>query len=141
MGSSASAVGRLGGEGPWVGFAPRPDGGHWLAIGFAGGELTLEADTDLLLCLAVAYFAEGLEEPPDDLAATHADVAGLVRRLAATERNPGRRAALESAVDGIDDGLGPDVVIARLTSAIAGPEAGDPVAHVRDRVANVAARS
>jgi hypothetical protein len=84
----------------------------------------------VLLALAIAYFEEALEPAPDDLAATHADIAALVRHVAEVEGEPPRRRLLQEAVDAIDDGLAADVVIARLGAALDPAWSDDPTARL-----------
>lgn len=131
MTGAAAAVGRLEPDGPWVGFAPTLDDGYALAVGGAAGILRLAADADDLLSLTIAYFEDALEPPPDELAATHADIGSLVRHLAAAASDAERRARLADAVDAVDDGLAADVVVARLSACLEGGE--DPVARLRRR--------
>jgi hypothetical protein len=133
MDAPACAVGRLRPGGRWVGFAPTLDDGYALVVGGAGGTMRADADADVLLALAIAYFEEALDAPPDDLAATHGDVAGLMRHLAAAEIDVLRRRRLDEAVDAIDDGLAADVVIGRLASALAAPWSEDPTARLIER--------
>lgn len=137
METGARAVGRIGDRGSWIGFAPSGDG-YRLVRGTEGGAVRrLPGEVDDLVTLAIAYFAEALDDPPDQLAATHGDMAALVRRLAETEPDATRRAELGLAVDAIDDGYAADAVIARLT-AVLPPSAGDdPVARLVERARNV----
>jgi hypothetical protein len=137
MDAPACAVGRIGVEGRWVGFARTPRDGYALIVGGTGESRREDADSDLLLSLAIAYFEEALDAPPDDLAATHADVAGLVRHLAVAESDPARRRRLEEGVDAIDDGLAADVVIARLASALSAGWSEDPTARLIERARSV----
>ena len=82
----ACAVGRFGPDGPWVGFAPTLDDSYALVVGeLPGGPRQLAADADDLLSLALAYFEESLDPPPDELAATHGDIGALVRHVAEQE--------------------------------------------------------
>lgn len=131
---AACAVGRLGDDGPWVGFAPILEDGYAMAAGV--GESTLvvgdRADPDDLLSLAIAYFADELEEPPESLAATHGDLGALVRSVAVSVASGERRAALSEAVDAIDDGLAADVVVGRLSRCLEGDE--EPVERLGRRV-------
>lgn len=128
------AVGRIEPDGPWVGFAPTRDDGYELVVGSAEGDTRrAPATTADLLALAIAYFEDTLSEPPDELAATHGDIGALVRHVAESERDPARRNVLAEAVDGIDDGLAADVVIARLTAALAGDPEPDPGLRLRAR--------
>jgi hypothetical protein len=129
-----SAVGRLEPDGPWIGFVVRPDGPH-LAVGLPDGRLrTSVASLDELLAAAIAYFAELLpDQPPQELEATHADVADLLRALVAQERDTARRKALVEALDAIDDGLASDAVVQRLLAArpTGLVDAGDPADVLR----------
>jgi hypothetical protein len=112
------AIGRLP-DGRWIGFE-RSDGWYRLRLGVDDRSRTAEADADLLLALAIAYFDDALDEPPPELEATQADLSELVRTLARAERDPARRRLLDEVVDAIDDGLAVDVVINRLTAARSG---------------------
>ena len=133
MNGAACAVGRIGPSGPWVGFAPIMDDGYALVIGGpARGFRRAASDPDDLLALASAYFEETLDEPPEELAATLADIGALVRHVAEHETDPGRRRLLGEAVDAVDDGLAADVTIARLGRALG--EGVDATARVRGRV-------
>lgn len=134
MDAPACAVGRIGPGGPWVGFAPTLDDGYALVVEGPGGSGRVPADAGLLLALAIAYFEDALDAPPEDLAATHADIASLVRHVAEAELDAPRRRLLEEAVDAIDDGLAADVVIARLGAVLNAATAGDPVAWLLERV-------
>lgn len=134
----ACAVGRIGPGGPWVGFAPTLDDGYALVVGAPNGSRRADADADLLLALAIAYFEDALDAPPDELAATHADIGALVRHVAEPEADASRRRLLDEAVDAIDDGLAPDVVIARLTAALSAETASDPVGRLLERARAVA---
>ena len=110
-------VGRLGDDGPWLGFAPSLDDGYLLVA--TDGMVThrMPATPDDLLSLAVAYFEDVLGEPPEDLAATHADIGALVRHVA-QRADAGRHGRLAEAVDAIDDGLDGDTVIAALSRCL-----------------------
>jgi hypothetical protein len=129
---AACAVGRLGADGPWVGFAPSFEDGYELIVGTPGGEQYRgPAGRDDLLALAVAYFEDALAEPPEELAAMHADIGSLVRHVAGLEPNEGLRDLLTEAVDAIDDGLATDVVVGRLRGCLPGEE--EPVARLTRR--------
>ena len=130
MDAPACAVGRISPEGDWVGFGPTLDDGYALVVGGAAGSRRTASDANVLLALAIAYFEEALDPPPDDLAATHADIAALVRHLAATEGDAPRRRLLQEAVDAIDDGLAADVVIARLGASLDPAWSEDPTARL-----------
>lgn len=107
------AIGRLEADGPWIGFGYRAGAGR-LVVGAADGTRDSAADQDLLLALAIAYFAEAVDEAPPDLEATQSDLSGLVRHLRGAEPDPGRRALLSEAIDAIDDGLAGDAVAEKL---------------------------
>lgn len=145
QGIAACAIGRLPEGGPWVGFrADADDGarpgsaGYRLVFGANGGTLPSQASGPLqrseLLNAAIAHFEEALDDAPPELEATHADLAGLVRWLCATERDPERAASLAEAVDAIDDGLAGEVVVARLRAASpAGISRADAVRELTER--------
>ncbi len=128
------AIGRIGDGRAWVGFV-RVAGEYRLALGEGDAVRTVPADTDLLLCLAIAYFEDALEDPPPAIEATHEDLSELVRDLAARAPDPHRRRLLQESVDAIDDGLAVDAVMSRLTAA-RGPateEQADPVDLLLER--------
>jgi hypothetical protein len=123
----ARAIGRLGADGPWIGFGYRAGVPH-LVVGGADGMHDAPAEGDLLLALAIAHFAEAFDEAPPDLEATQSDLSGLVRHLMATETEAGRRALLGEAMDAIDDGLAGDAVAEKLAAARSSATASlDPV--------------
>ena len=125
---------------PWVGFAPTLDDTYALVVGeLAGGPRQVEADADDLLSLALAYFEETLDPPPDELAATHGDIGALVRHVAEHEPDPERRRLLGEAVDAVDDGLAADATIARLTRALG--DGADATSRIRRRVSDLMGRS
>ena len=133
MDPAACAIGRVSPDGPWVGFAPTLDDRYAMVVGgIPGGSRQLAATADDLLALALAYFEESLDPPPDDLAATHGDIGSLVRHLAEHEPTEVRRRLLAEAVDAVDDGLAADVTIGRLTKLL-GDEA-DASSRIRRRV-------
>jgi len=135
---AACAVGRLGGDGPWVGFAPTLDDAYALVVGGPDGRSrSAPAEADDMLALAIAYFQDDLAEPPEELAATHGDIGALVRHLAELERDPTRRRLLAEAVDAVDDGLAADVVVGRLGRCLGGDE--DSVARLTRRSTEVLA--
>lgn len=110
------AIGRLGADGPWIGFGYRAGVPH-LVIGGADGTHDAPADRDLVLALGIAHFAEAFDEAPPDFEATQSDLSALVRQLMETETDAGRRALLGEAIDAIDDGLAGDAVAERLAAA------------------------
>ena len=129
-------MGRLGPDGPWVGFAPTLDDGYALVVGDwrHGGPLRCRSRRPRLRWRC-AYFEEALEAAPEDLAATHADIGSLVRHLAAAERRADVRRRLVEAVDAVDDGLAADVVVGRLTACLEGEE--EPIARLERRATEV----
>jgi hypothetical protein len=130
---AACAVGRIGPDGPWVGFAPTIDDGYALVIGGAAGHgRRAAADAGDLLALASLYFEEALDPAPEELAATLGDIGSVVRHVAEHETDPERRRVLGEAVDAVDDGLAADVTIARLGRALG--DGVDAAARIRDRV-------
>ena len=133
MDGVACAVGRLGPDGPWVGFAPTLDDTYALVVGtLPGGQRQVVADPDDLLALALAYFEEALDPPPDELAATHGDIGALVRHLAEHATDETQRRLLREAVDAVDDGLAADATIATLSRALG--DGADALVRIRRRV-------
>ena len=122
---SICAIGRIRPDGPWVGYQPAPDG-YQLVAGHQGVTRMRRATADALLVLAIAYFEEAFDDPPQELEASHEDLSALVRHLAADELDPQRRRLLDEAIDAIDDGLAGDAVANRLTAARTDEQA-DPV--------------
>ncbi len=127
----ACSVGRLGPDGPWIGFAPTVDDGYALVVGGVT-PTRVTAEPEDLIALALAYFEDLLPEPPEELAATLGDIAGIVRHAADRIPDPGRRRAYDEAVDAIDDGLAADVVVDRLSRAFG--DGGDVLVHLRRRI-------
>jgi hypothetical protein len=112
----ARAIGRLEAAGPWIGFGYRGGNPRFVVEG-AGTLLDRPADRELLLALAIAYFAEAGGDAPPDLEATQSDLSALVRRLIDVEEDSPRRALLSEAIDAIDDGLAGDAVAEKLDAA------------------------
>lgn len=114
----AVAVGRIAAGGAWVGFAPTEDGYQLVFCEADGHDPYPVADTQRgdLLNAALAYFGDGAEAAPDEVQATHGDVAQLVGWLADTA-DAATAAVLRAAVDAIDDGLAADAVMLRLEEA------------------------
>jgi hypothetical protein len=110
------AVGRLEADGPWIGFGYRAGAPH-VVVGSTDWLRDEPADQDLILALAIAYFAGAVAEPPPDLEATQSDLSDLVRHLIGAEEDPARRALLGQAMDAIDDGLAGDAVAEKLEAA------------------------
>ena len=131
----ACVVGRLDPGGPWVGFAPTLDDAYALTVTAGGRSDRRPAEPVDLIALAILYFEDAAESPPEEVAATHGDIGAIVRH--ASERvGSEARAATAEAVDAIDDGLAADVVIGRLQRVL-GDEV-DAIAHLRRRVAALA---
>lgn len=129
---AACAVGHLGVDGPWVGFAPTLDDAYALVTAGADGRSRrAPAEADDLIALAIAYFQDDLVEPPEDLAATLGDIGALVRHLAELETDSVRRSLLGEAVDAVDDGLAADVVVGRLSRCLGADE--EPIARLARR--------
>jgi hypothetical protein len=131
----ACAVGRLRPGGAWIGFVPTADDGYALAVGTPAGIRHVPADPEDLVAIAVLYFEDGLEEPPEELAATLGDIGAIVRHAADHALTPEQVSRFAEAVDAIDDGLAADVVLERLTR-ILGPGV-DADEHLRARVAEL----
>ena len=130
------AIGRIHPDGPWIGFAPTLDDGYALTIASAGAVRQADAEPLDLLALAVLYFEDAGEAPPEDLAATHGDIGAIVRHAAERIDDATRRQAADESVDAIDDGLAADVVIERLERAVG--EEVDALDHLRRRAAALA---
>jgi hypothetical protein len=122
------AIGRWRPNGPWIGFLA-VEGSYRLCVGAEDRLLSEEADADVLLSLAIAYFEEALAAPPPDLEATHGDLSELVRFVVAHETDVVVRARLGEAIDAIDDGLPGDAVARRLADSrgVMKNEQADPV--------------
>jgi hypothetical protein len=136
MESVACAIGRIGPDGPWVGFAPTLDDGYALIVGERPeGGRRFDADADDLVALALLYFEDTFDSPPEELAATHGDIGALVRHVAEHEPDAGRRRLLQEAVDAVDDGLAVDVTITRLGRVLGG--GADAGARIRRRVSEL----
>lgn len=127
---AARAIGRLAPGGPWIGFGLRGDEWRYL-LGADDGVRDAPADSDLLLAIAIAHFAEAFNEAPPDLEATQSDLSALVVHLIDEEPDAGRRALLTEALDAIDDGLAGDAVAARLAAARSpGSDRVDPIEQI-----------
>jgi len=113
---AARAIGRLEAGGPWIGFGYRAESPR-IVVGSADGVRDEQGDPDLMLALAIAYFAGAVAEAPPDLEATQSDLSGLVRHLIGSEADPARQALLGEAMDAIDDGLAGDAVAEKLEAA------------------------
>jgi hypothetical protein len=134
----ARAIGRLVAGGPWIGFGYRAAECRFV-VGAVDGVRDRAADQDLLLALAIAYFAEAVEGPPADLEATQSDLSALVRQLMGSEPDPARRGLLGEAVDAIDDGLAGDAVAEKLQAARSSrDDAVDPVELLSQNVREIA---
>lgn len=130
------AFGRLGPDGPWVGFESTP-AGYRLVVGPTDGALRADrelgpAETrDALVAGAIGFYLSTLDDPPIELEATQADLGALIRALirADPERVWAREAA--EALDAIDDGLPGDAVALRLQRLL--PAGSDPLELLRRR--------
>lgn len=131
-GLPACVVGRLGVDGPSLGFVPTLDDGYALVIGEGASSRRTPASDDDLVALAIAYFEESLGDPPEALAATHGDIGTLVRHVAEHETDVVQRRRLSEAVDAIDDGQAAEVVMGRLAAAFGA--GGEALVHLRRRV-------
>jgi len=131
----ACAVGRLDPGGPWIGFAPTLDDGYALTVRLAGRTVSRSAEPVDLVAIAVLYFEDAIDAPPEELAATHGDIGAIVRHAAERVQTPELRRAYDEAVDAIDDGLAADVVIERLGRALG--DGVDAIAHLRRRLATL----
>jgi hypothetical protein len=136
---SARAIGRLEADGPWIGFGYR-GGQPRFVVGAADGMRDDAGDRDLLLALAIAYFADAGSAAPPELEATQSDLSALVRQLKDSESDPAKRALLAEAIDAIDDGLAGDAVATKLEAARATrDDAVDPVELLSRKALEVAA--
>jgi hypothetical protein len=136
---SARAIGRLEIDGPWIGFGYRA-GQPRFVVGVADGMRDDAGDRDLLLALAIAYFADAGSAAPPELEATQSDLSALVRQLNDSEADPAKRALLAEAIDAIDDGLAGDAVATKLEAArAAGDDAVDAVELLSRKARQVAA--
>jgi hypothetical protein len=132
------AVGRLEADGPWIGFGYR-SGAPRFVVGATDWLRDEPADQDLILALAIAYFAGAVAEAPPDLEATQSDLSGLVRHLISAEADPEGRALLGEAMDAIDDGLAGDAVAEKLEAARSNRvDAVDPVEVLSMRARQIA---
>jgi hypothetical protein len=133
------AIGRLGPGGPWIGFGYRA-GACRFVVGTADAVRDAPVDQDLVLALAIAYFAEAFDEAPPDLEATQSDLSALVRQVAGAEADPARRGLLGEAMDAIDDGLAGDAVAGKLQAARSPRDDGvDPVELLSTRAREIVA--
>jgi hypothetical protein len=134
------AIGRLEAGGPWIGFGYRAGAPRFVVELPAGRIADHPVDQDLLLALAIAYFADACDEAPSELEATQSDLSALVRHVMEGEPDAERRALLGEAMDAIDDGLAGDAVAERLEAArAAGNDSVDPVELLLRRVREVVA--
>ena len=122
-----AAVGRLEADpgSPWVGFVHEGEAYHLVYCTDAGDWSFARPTTRReLLAIAIAYVTEALPDPPPELEATHADLAGLLEWLRDSAPEASERGLLSEALDAVDDGLAEDVVVHRLVLAagIASPE-------------------
>lgn len=128
------AIGRLGPGEPWVGFLTTAEG-HRLVFGRADGSLATDPTTDPedrragLVAAAVAFFLALLTDPPSELEATQADIAGLVSGI--VNQDVGDAGLGREALDAIDDGLPAEAVALRLQRLL--PAGADALAILRAR--------
>jgi hypothetical protein len=133
-GGPVHAIGRLGPEGPWIGFARRA-GGHHLVFGRSDGSLGTDPTTDPgerragLVAAAVSFYLATLSDPPAELETTQADIAALVSELAAGDVDDAT--AWREALDAIDDGLPAEAVALRLQRLL--PTGADALTILRVR--------
>ena len=129
------AIGRLEADGAWVGF--RSTGaGYELVFGETDGSLrATPANRTELIAAAIAYFEEALQDPPAELEATQYDLGQLLRWLHTSEPDARMAGLLLQALDGIDDGLAGDVLVARLSGALAASGIPDEQADAVDLLA------
>jgi hypothetical protein len=136
---AARAIGRLEADGPWIGFGYRA-GACRIVLGAVDALRDAPADADLILALAIAYFAGAVADAPPDLEATQSDLSALVRHLISAEADPERRALLGVAMDAIDDGLAGDAVAEKLEAARSPrDDAVDPVELLSMKAREIAA--
>ena len=138
-GESPAAIGRLneGAAAPWFGIAKTADG-YRLVFGDDEAPPVVrppgspaEARRDVMLALA-AFFEADSPPPPAELEATQSDAAAAIRWLVASEPHRDTAAALRRALDAVDDGMPPDVVVGDLYTAMgAAPFDGEPRPGVR----------
>ncbi|MEX0625243.1 MAG: hypothetical protein WD402_01725 [Chloroflexota bacterium] len=145
MGSAAAplnavrAIGRLDVGGPWIGFGYRA-GASRIVVEVVDAMRDASADQDLVLALAIAYFAEALDDAPPDLEATQSDMSALVRHVMGAEADPARHALLGEAMDAIDDGLAGDAVAEKLQAARSARDGTvDPIELLSMRAQEIAA--
>ncbi len=123
-----AALGRLEADpgSPWVGLA-RDARGYALVRGDATGVRRLATTTRRdLYAAALAFVTEGLADPPPELEATPADLAGLLAWLRDSAPTPADAALVQEALDALDDGLAEDVLVHRLALAAEGEGALAP---------------
>ncbi len=122
------AIGRLEPDGPWVGFQ-RADSGYRVVVGSGSLLRSRPAGTQILLAIAIAWFEEAFETPPQEFEASQADLADLVHDVVDAVHDPLVRGPLADATDAIDDGLPGDAVAIPLTAAwrVMTAEETDPV--------------
>lgn len=137
------AFGRLGPDGPWVGFAST-SAGYQLVVGTADGVVRSDFPPDavelrdVLVAGAIGFYLSTLDDPPVELEATQADLGALVRALVAGEADRGWAREAVDALDAIDDGLPGDAVALRLQRLL--PAGSDPLELLRRRAGGPPAR-
>jgi hypothetical protein len=137
------AFGRLGPDGPWVGFESTT-AGYRLVVGVADGTvrsdrgLGLVEMRDALVAGAIGFYLSTLDDPPVELEATQADLGTLIRSLIRADGDQAWTADAAEALDAIDDGLPGDAVALRLQRLL--PPGTDPVVLLRRRAEGPPAR-
>jgi hypothetical protein len=137
------AFGRLGPEGPWVGFESTP-AGYRLVVGRTDGAILSDRDLgpegtrDALVAGAIGFYLSTLDDPPVELEATQADLGTLIRSLIQADPEGAWAHEAEEALDSIDDGLPGDAVALRLQRLL--PAGTDPFELLRRRADGPPAR-
>ena len=136
---AACAVGRLGADGPWVGFAPTLDDGYALVVGGADGGRAERPRGGGRPARAGDRLLRGRRWPsrPRSWRRRTATSARSCATSPSCEDEPTRRRRLGEAVDAVDDGLAADVVVGRLSLCLEGGE--EPVARLARRSAELLA--
>ncbi|MFN2484539.1 MAG: hypothetical protein ABR509_06345 [Candidatus Limnocylindria bacterium] len=137
-GEPVAVIGRLdaGAFAPWFGIARTSDAyrlvfGEDAAARLVRGASPGDARRDLMLALA-AFFEGDAAPPPPELEATQSDAAAAMRWLVESEPDGRAADALRRALDAIDDGMPPDVIVGELYTAMtAAPFARGPRSGLR----------
>ena len=132
------AIGRLSPDATWVGFQAVGDG-YRLVFGLADGSIVPDSTREPgplragLIAAVMGFYLGAAIDPPPELEATQADLARLVHSLLSTTSGSVERAALQEALDAIDDGLPGEVVAGRLAVLTDEPTV-DPSLLLRERL-------